>query len=76
MDRRAGALLRDLNLVSDSDTEPEYAVSDQRQRSTRQGRRVKSGMDAKATDVVVSPQFWPHVCLPLSRWGGNMHSVI
>ena len=69
VDRRAGALLRDLNLVSDSDTEPEYAVSDQRRRSTRQGRRVKSGMDAKATDVVVSPQFWPHVCLPLEQVG-------
>ena len=69
VDRRAGALLRDLNLVSDSDTEPEYTVSDQRRRSTRQGRRVKSGMDAKATDVVVSPQFWPHVCLPLEQVG-------
>ena len=69
VDCQAGALLHDLNLISDSDTEPKYAVSDQHWRSTRQGRRVKPGMDAKATDVVVSPQFWLHVCLLLEQVG-------
>ena len=69
VDRSAGAFLCDLNFISDSDTEPEYAMSDQREPSTRQGWRVKSGMDDKATDVVVSPQFWPHMCLPLEQVG-------
>ena len=69
VDRRAGALLRTLSLVSDSDSEPDCVASDQRRRSTKRGRRLRSGMEARATDVVVNPQFWPHVALPLEQVG-------
>ena len=55
VDRRAGALLRTLSLVSDSDSEPDCVASNQRRRSTKRGRRLRSGMEARATDVVVNP---------------------
>ena len=69
VDRHAGALLRTLSLVSDSDSEPDCVASDQRRRSTKRGRRLRSGMEARATDVVANPQFWPHVALPLEQVG-------
>ena len=69
VDCRAGALLRTLSLVLDSDSEPDCVASDQRRRSTKRGRRLRSGMEARVTDVVINPQFWPHVALPLEQVG-------
>ena len=69
VDRHAGALLHTLSLVSDSDSEPDCVECDQRRRSTKRGRHLRSGMEARATDVVVNPQFWPHVALPLEQVG-------
>ena len=69
IDHHAGALLRTLSLVSVSDSQPDCVVSDERRRSTKQGRRLRSGMETRATDVVVNPQFWPYVALPLEQVG-------
>ena len=66
---------RGLPPAAKPDSELVCVVSDQRRRSTKQGRRLKSGMEARATDVVVNPQFWPHVALPLQQVG-KLYSFI
>ena len=57
-------LLCTLSLVSDSDSEPDCITKEQWHRSTKQCRHLRSGIEARATDVVINPKFWPHVALP------------
>ena len=65
---RAGRVLADLGLDSDDDSESDVEPAGSRTKQSR-GRRLRSGMEAKATDVVDCPQFWPHVHLQLENTG-------
>ena len=67
--RRAGRILADLGLFSDSETESEPSLPVWHSR----GRRLRSSMDAKASDVVLNPQLWPHVALQL-EFTGKSHT--
>ena len=58
--QRAGQVLQELGLDS------ELAGSHVWQ---SRGRRLHSSMEAKATDVVAYPQFWPHVHFQLKNTG-------
>ena len=65
---RAGRVLADLGLDSDDDSESDVEPAGSRTKQSRD-RHLRSGMEAKATDVVACPQFWPHVHLQLENTG-------
>ena len=65
---RAGRILADLGLDSDDDSESDVEPAGSRTKQSR-GRRLRSSMEAKATDVVACTQLWPHVHLQLENTG-------
>ena len=73
INRKASEMLGNLGLVSDADSDFE-ADNDLSNHShhCHKGNtksKLKSGMTAKATDVVLYPQFWAQVALPLEQVG-------
>ena len=63
---RAGRVLQELGFDSDDGSESDVEPAGSRVRQSR-GRRLRSGMEAKATDTMAYPQFWPHVHLQLEN---------
>ena len=71
LEKKASHILKGLGL---EETDSEEEDSDMVHRSkdrTDKGRKLRSGMEAKASDVVVNPQIWPHVALQIEHVGRN-----
>ena len=70
LQKKASELLAGLGLgLESSDEEGEDSHRSVR---TEKGRRLKSGIEAKASDVVVKPQIWPHVALQIEFVNKNL----
>ena len=66
--KQAQSQLKGLGLCeSDEEEEPVG-------QATSRGRKLKSGLEARASDIVINPQIWPHVALQYEFLSGNLDS--
>ena len=71
LDKKASQILKGFGVEeSDSEEEDSDPTHKLKEKSDK-GRKLRSGMEAKASDIVINPQIWPHVALQIEHVGRN-----